>query len=213
MPFSGFLPSWSLSFSLQHQLYLPELSPQFLQLGSWAAFYQPFTCLCLPAVFAVSETYPIPICWFFSTESWVIVVGLARGRVGGAALKCFSPLWVMIVTSGRSRSIAVSPPSWEQSLLCWGFIWNFTRCFPAQCWQQQGLVGRESPAYSAFVALLLVTLYIGISISYWNAREFRCELLPCSRSPVYYSQKVLYWNKRFRKECAVCEFHVRRYKG
>ena len=130
----AFFPPGVSPFSLQHQLDLPELSPQFLQPGSWAAFYQPFTCLCLPAVFAASRNLPLSqSVVFFSTESLghCCRVGKGAGR-GGAG--------IFIAQSHdcdqwEGRSIAVSHHQAEsRSLLCWGFIWNFTRSlFPAQC--------------------------------------------------------------------------------
>lgn len=135
--------------------------------------------LCLQQV----ETCPCPNLLFFSLQNpWVIVVGLARGRGGGGRWYFYCPeSWLWPV--GGSFYSRFTPPSWEQKSPVLGFhLELYQEPFSSSVLTAAGLVGRESPAYSAFVAFtFVVTLYIGISISYWNAESFAVNFLVLGR--------------------------------
>lgn len=86
--------------------------------------------LCLQQV----ETCPYPnLLFFFSTESLGHCCRVGKGAGWGGTGIFIAPSHDCDQWEGRS--IAVSHHQAEsRGLLCWGFIWNFTRSlFPAQC--------------------------------------------------------------------------------
>lgn len=215
MPFLAFFPPGVSPFSLQHQLYLPELSPNSpaRKLGGFlSAFYLPVppSCVCSSRNLA-----PIPICCFFSYRiPGSLLQGWQGGRGGGAALVFLLP-GVMIVTSGRVVLQPFHTTKLRAEVSCAGVS---SGTLPGAFFQ---LSADSSRAGGTGVTCLFCICGVhirGDSIYRYKhfilkCREFRCELLPCSRSPVYYSQKVLYWDKRFRKKVLSAIFTSRGYKG
>ena len=95
-------------------------------------------CVCSMAQHAPqSGSLPRPSLFFFSTESLGHCCRVDEGAGWGAG---------MFIAQSRDCdqwegcSVADSHHRAEsRTLLCWGFIWNFTKgLFPPQCWQQQG---------------------------------------------------------------------------
>lgn len=165
--------------------------------------------LCLQQV----ETCPCPNLLFFSLQNpWVIVVGLARGQGGGGALVFLLPR-VMIVTSGRVVLQPFHTTKLRAEVSCAGVS---SGTLPGAFFQ---LSADSSRAGGTGVTCLFCICGVhirGDSIYRYKhfilkCREFRCEL-PCSRPPVYYSQKV-YWDKRFRKDALSVNCTSGGYKG
>ena len=121
------------------------------------------------------EACPCPSLLFFSTGSLGHCCRVGKGAGGGTdifiAQSRDCDQWEGLGGSFCSR---FTPPCWEQNSPVLRFrLELYQGPLSTPVLTSAGLEGRESPAYSAFVAFTcVVTLYIGISISYWNADNF-----------------------------------------